>query len=200
MTSFDKLLADLADGLNTLSSRSQVAFFWAASWALRPEFRRWAAHRGVPTETLLDQAVRVAEQFAVEGIRAADVEVLLRALEEATPAGESPDTYSSTSAQDCWICADLCIRVMTDDGMASGYGVEFALEPVVSSATERAFGISQVGSGPQEDQQLQTVLRDPRVMSAIDFCRWAAEFLRERPAPTKEHLMLLRSRSTVLAP
>lgn len=82
----------------------------------------------------------------------------------------------------------------------AGPAIEYALEPVVSSVSSQLFGVSQVGSGEQEEDQIRVLLEHPVLAAATDFLRWAVSMLRERPLPTRDDLDLVRSRSSVLAP
>ena len=66
---------------------------------------------------------------------------MLQTLENATPPGDSPDYYATGNAQDCWICADLCMRVLSEPGFDAGAVIEYALEPVVNAATEELKGV-----------------------------------------------------------
>jgi hypothetical protein len=125
---------------------------------------------------------------------------LLDALENSTPHGHSPDYYSPASAQDCWICADVCIRVLVDPGYDAGPAIEYALEPAVSRATQELFGVSQVGSGDQEEAQITAVMGHARVAEAIGFCRWAADFLGQRLSPTGDDLSLVGRNAAALTP
>jgi hypothetical protein len=200
MTLLDTELAELAARISTLPKRSLVALFWACSSALVPEFQAWAAHRGERTEPTLREALAAAQQFAVSGTEPASAESLLMALEASTPAGDSPDQVSSTAAQDCWICADITIRVLAEPHYDPGPAIEYALEPVLAAATEQLFGVSQLGASDEEDAQLRSVLRHPKAAAAIEFCRWATDFLRHRPAPTEADLSLVSSRASALAP
>jgi hypothetical protein len=45
---------------------------------------------------------------------------LPHSLEVATPFGEARQYHCPGNAQDCWICADVCIRVLADLGYDAG--------------------------------------------------------------------------------
>lgn len=60
---------------------------------------------------------------------------LLHALELSTPPADPADYYRSASAQDCWISADVCLRVLVDPGYDAGPAIGYALEPVVATTT-----------------------------------------------------------------
>jgi hypothetical protein len=200
MTAFDLHLAELASEINSLSKRSLVALYWACSSALRPEFLRWAAHRGDSTEPLLSEALTAAYRFAAFGAEPVHAERLLRALEASTPPGDSPDQFSSTDAQDCWICADVCIRALADPQYNVGPAIWYALEPIMQKATEDLFGVSQVAGGDTEADEMGQVVAHPAVASALDFLRWAITFLGNCPSPTERDLEVVHSRSMALAP
>jgi hypothetical protein len=121
-------------------------------------------------------------------------------MEVATPEGESPDAYSSTAAQDCWICADIAVRVMTRPDYSAGSGIEYALEPLLQAETERVHGVSQLGSGPHENEQMSEVLRQPRIVDALGFCDWAVLAMAERGEVTPADLGDLTARARALSP
>lgn len=197
---YDAALVDLADRIRKLSTRALVGLFWACSTALLPEARAWAEHWGEQVHPALQRGLAAAHQVAASGSQPHDPARLLDALENATPHGESPDYYSPTYAQDCWICADVCMRVLVDPGYDAGPAIEYALEPVVSTATQELFGVSQVGGGDQEEEQVRTVMGHPRVAEAIGFCRWAADFLGERPSPAGNDLSRVGTNAAALRP
>jgi hypothetical protein len=200
VTPLDTELDDLASKIRQLSTRAVVALFWASSSALLPEFEAWAAHSGEQTEPVLRTALAVAQRFAVHGTEEPEAASLLAALEASTPSGVSTDEVSSTSAQDCWICGDVSIRVLVDQGYDAGPCIEYALEPVLSAASEALYGVSQIGSGGQEQEQVRMLLRHSKVAASLEFCRWATDFLNDRTAPTERDLLLLNSRASVLRP
>jgi len=199
MTPIDAELTELASRIESLSKRSLVGFFWACSGALLPEFQAWAAHRGERTEPLLRFAMAAVHEFAAHGTEPPGAARLLAALEASTPAGDSSDDVSSTSAQDCWICADVGIRVLVDRGYDAGPAIEYALEPVISAASEDLYGVSQLGTSDEEEEQVRGLLQHRKVTAALEFCRWATDFLQDRPSPAEEDLTLISSRASVLA-
>jgi hypothetical protein len=200
-TTYDLLIDHLTNQVNALSRRSQAAFFWACAQALLPEYQRWATLRG-KSEALLDQTLSIAEAFALTGVLPGrpQLEQLLVDLEEACPPGESPDEFSHTNAQDCLICADTCIRPFVDETWSPGPVIWYALQPILEETTEQCFGVSDVGSGPHEEAQMQVIQSQPAMVAAIEFCRWAIRFLEERPEPDADALGLLRMRAQVLEP
>jgi hypothetical protein len=200
VTAFDDALDDLAERIDRLPRRAVAALFAACADALLPEYRRWAAHVGESAEPLADRVLTAARDFATTGTAAPDAGTILAAVEEATPPGDAPDDYSSTAAQDCWICVDLAIRVVTDPDYQAGTGIEYALEPIVQQATERVHGVTQVGGGPDEEAQVAAVLAEPDVTAALDFARWAADHLAANPTPSAADLAELARRAGVLAP
>lgn len=200
MTPYDAALDDLADRIRKLSTRALVGLFWACATALLPEAEAWAQHWGAQVNPALQQGLAAAYQLAASGAQPHDPAQLLDALENSTPHGHSPDYYSPASAQDCWICADVCMRVLVDPGYDAGPAIEYALESAVSRATQELFGVSQVGSGDQEEAQITAVMGHARVAEAIGFCRWAADFLGQRLSPTGDDLSLVGSNAAALTP
>lgn len=198
LTKLDELLAELATPVRQLSKRSLVALFWSFASALEPEYRHWAAHSRIHNEPTLTDTLTVAHEFATSGIPPSAGAELLSELEASTPAGESPDEVSATAAQDCWICADVSIRVIVDDEYDAGPAIEYALEPTLQRATEHIFGISQVGSGERENEQTEAILEDLHVSEAIDFVSWATDYLSTRPAPSPDDLERVGRRARVL--
>lgn len=196
MTSYDRLLADLAERIDALPRPSIADLFVACAAALMPGFRQWATQRGEETEPLLARALATSRSFALTGEAIEDVQTLLASMEAAPPA----DEVSSTLAQDCWICADISVRVIADPQFAAGPGIEYALEPIVQRATAKLHGVSQLGSGPEEDSQMEAVLRRSDVTAALSFCSWAVDFLGDRPKLTKDDFAELTGRAIVLMP
>jgi hypothetical protein len=125
---------------------------------------------------------------------------LLASLEAAMPAGDSPDEVSATSAQDCWICADIGIRVLVDKGYNAAPAIEYALESILTAMSEELYGVSQVGTSEEEEAQIRMLLQHPKVAAAFEFVRWATDFLKGRAMPTDEDLALVSSRAAVLSP
>ena len=198
MTRLDTELAELSQRIRSMSDRAIAALFWACFDALSEEFSAWADHTGASTEPLLRRGQSAAYDFAAHGTQPAEASRLLAELEAGTPPVESPDEVSSTSAQDCWICADVGVRVFVERDYDAGPAIEYALEPILGSVTEELFGVTQLGSGPDEDEKVETLLRHPRVEQAFAFVRWATEFLGSEP--DEQSLDTLRSRAPAIAP
>ena len=201
VTAYDSVLDNLADRIRKLSARALVGLFWACSTALVPEAEAWVRHHGGQVDPSLPQGLAAAYQLAVSGVMPGDPGQLLEALENSTPFAQAcVHGYNPGNAQDCWICADVCMRVLADPGYDAGPAIEYALEPVVSTATQELFGVCQVGSGDQEEAQVGAIVAHPRVAEAIRFCRWASDFLRERPSPTGDDLSRVGGNAAVLTP
>jgi hypothetical protein len=200
MTAYDGVLDDLADRIRKLSARALAGLFWACSAALLPEAEAWAGHRGEPVDPALRRGLAAAYRFAASGARPAGAGQLLRALENTTPPGDFPNYYAPGNAQDCGICAGVCMRVLAEPGFDAGPVIEYAPEPVVNAATEELTGVSQVGSGDEEEAQVRAIMSHPRVARAAGFCRWAADFLGERPSPGADDLCLLGQNAAALTP
>jgi hypothetical protein len=200
MTAFDDLLAELATDIDGLSAPAASGLFAGCCQALRPHYRRWAEHRGTDDGDVLDAALGAAGRFATSGAAEAGADALLERVEAATPPGDAPDEYSSTFAQSCWICGDLALRTAVSQDGGPGYGIEYALDPVVTTATERLYGVSQVGSGPDEDAQMLAVLAEPDVRAAVEACRAVVARLADRPVLTEDDLQVAEERLAPLSP
>lgn len=190
-------LRELAVGLKGLSKRGQVTLFVSCSTALLPAYREWASHFGRNNEELLIRALRTAEAYAI-GTLTKPVSGLLGEVEAATPEGESPDAFSPTFAQDCWICADVALRIYADPEYDAGRALEYALEPVVTRASQELFGVSQIGSGELEDAQTRQMMEHPAVTAGLGFLRWAIKYLSLHENPEHDDLALVQSRAGVL--
>ena len=81
-----------------------------------------------------------------------------------------------------------------------GPAVEYALEPVMQAVTEELFGVSQVGGGDQEEAEIRAIVAHPRVAGAIGFCRWASDFLYQRPSPGEDDLASVARAAAALTP
>jgi hypothetical protein len=200
MTAYDTALNDLAARIRRLSARALAGLFWACSTALLPEAVAWAEHWGQQPGPALAEGLAAAYQFAAAGARPPGPRQLLRRLEASAPFGESPDYYSPGNAQDCWICAAVSIRVLADPGYDPGRAIQYALEPVMAMATQELFGVSQVGSGDQEEAQVIAIMSHPLAAGAIRFCQQASDFLRKRPSPAEDDLAELARTATALTP
>lgn len=201
LTMLDAFIEDMTTRIDRMPKRSIAALYWACSSALVPLYRKWAADTGAQTEPILGAALTAGYQFVTSGREPADKRELLQALEVSAPPGDllyKADKSLETAAQDCWICGDIGIRVLVDDGYSAGGAIEYSLEPVLQRATERLFGVLQVGSGPDEYRQIEAVMSEPDVSAATDFLRWAVNFLENRPAPSAEDLELIGQRARVL--
>jgi hypothetical protein len=203
LTTLDAVIDELEAMVNRLSRRSAAGLYWACSSALAPFYVKWATEVGVQSEAALGQVLATAYEFAVSGREPDRTAELLQALESSTPPGEllyRASKLLETAAQDCWICADATIRTLVDPSLTAGRAIWYALEPVLQHATERLFGVLQVGSGPDEYRQIESVMSEPDVSAATDFVRWAVNFLEGRPAPAAEDLELMGQRAMVLRP
>lgn len=198
MTRLDTELAELSQRIRSMSDRATAGLFWACSDALSDEFSAWADHTGASTEPTLRAGQSAAYGFAAHGTQPAQASRLLAELEGATPPGESPDEVSSTAAQDCWICADVGVRVFVRGDYDAGPAIEYALEPLLGRVSEELFGVTQLGSGPDEEEKVETLLRHPRIEGAFAFVRWATEFLGSEP--DEQSLNTVRSRAVAIAP
>lgn len=203
LTVLDTFVGDMATKIDCLSKRSIAALYWACSSALMPAYQKWVADTGAQTEPILYVALTAGYQFAVSGREPADKNDLLQALEDSAPPGDllyKAGRTLETAAQDCWICGDIGIRVVVDSDYSAGRAIEYSLEPILQCATERLFGVLQVGSGPDESRQIEAVMSEPDVSEATDFVQWAVNFLDGRLAPAANDVELIGQRATVLRP
>lgn len=92
------------------------------------------------------------------------------------------------------------MRVLVEPGYDAGLAIEYGLEPVMTMVTQELFGVSQVGSGDQEEAQIIAIMGHPRVAEAIRFCRWASDFLHKRPSPAEEDLAAVVRTAAALTP
>jgi hypothetical protein len=67
-------------------------------------------------------------------------------------------------------------------------------------ATQELFGVSQVGSGDQEEAQIIAIMHHPRTAEATTFCQWATGFLHQRPSPAKDDLSTVARSAAALTP
>jgi hypothetical protein len=195
---FDAEFERIRVRLNRLSPRVVAAFYVGVASALRPEYLRWALHRGRAGSALLDRALNAASEFAIAGLVPPDLAGLLGLLEAEVPEGESPDGFSPTRAQDCWICADSAVRQI-DGSFPKGDAVWYALEPTFQHWSERLFGVTEFAT-PDEETGMRTVLAAPEVAEAIGFCDWFVERFDLDDGLSAEDLQQVVTRAAVLAP
>jgi len=200
MSAYDDLLGELGRQVDGLARRSASLIFLACGEALLPHLRAWANRRDEDPDPLLAAAAAGAESYALRGLVPVGGMRLLSRLEAATPPGDQPDATTAATAQDCWICFDVSVRIAVDRAYHPGTAVEYALEPVISAASLRHHGVTQVGSGPDEPAELAVVLGDDHVAAAVDFWRWALGRLADREAPTADDAVAVRERALVLQP
>jgi hypothetical protein len=200
VSTYDDLLAELGGQVDALPRRSASLVFLACGEALLPDLREWARLREQDPDPLLAAAAAGAESYALRGLVPAAGMRLLSWLEAATPPGDQPDATTAATAQDCWICFDVAVRIAVDRAYHPGTAVEYSLEPVIGAATLRLHGVTQVGSGPDEADQLSVVLADAQVAAAIGFWRWVLERLVDRDAPTADDAVAVRQRAFALQP
>jgi hypothetical protein len=194
ITTLDDLVADLAWDIDRLSARAAVAFYAACCGALRPRSGAWASP---PADELLDAALAAARAFAATGVCGPAAADLLAAVEEETPADDLP---ASGLAHDCWTCADVALRTAVGAATAPGYGVGYALDPVISAATQRLFGVAGLGNGPEDAAALDTVLAQPDVLAGVSVVREAVDHLSARPEPDTADLDTVAHLLAALAP
>lgn len=200
MTSYDAVLKRVGSQVDQLPIRGKAALFLACTIALRPEYEEWARHRGAGRIDLFEQAAAAVREYVTAATPIAGGEALLGSLEEEVPPGDSPDEFSSTNAQDCWICLDTAVRVTLDLDFEAGPCIEYALEPQFQAVSEHLFGVSQVGSGPEEEEAIETLLDTAEFRAALEFAEWAVAFLAEVDTLSDHDLDSLIDRAVVLQP
>jgi hypothetical protein len=199
VTALDDILGDLAHGVGALSKRATSALFAASASGLEPGFRRWAAVHGHQSGSLLDRALSAGFELACTGRTAVDVAGILAELESGTPARESRKSVASATAQDCWVCADVAIRVHVEPAFVPGPVVEYALEPILQAATERLMA-NAPRAGADETDPADKLLEDAAVRAAVEFMWFAIMRLRGRPEPDERTVEELRLRAVALLP
>lgn len=199
MTKYDELLQRLGGGINLLPLRARTAVFLACGRALLGEYEGWAAPHDIGRRIiqLVDEA---CEGFVLRGELPPDAVPLLAQLASVTPEGDAENGRSATAAQDCWICYDTALRSASDSSFEPGVCVEYALQPVSEAVAERLFSVSQIGSGPDEDSQVDLLVNDPQLKAAAEFCELAITELEDAARLTRAGLARLVSGATALVP
>jgi len=178
MTAFDDLTTELATDLNKLDQAASVLFFAAVASVFLPSYRAWAEVSESQGGLLLEEALEAGRHYAFFGSVVENGNVILSQLEANTPdASESAeDAALITIAQDCWICADIALRIPLE-GYLPGDGAWYVLEPVFQAVSRRLFGVDDVGS---EDAELLEpgVVSDLRLRQAVAACREAVSTLK----------------------
>lgn len=204
MSSLDDILGDLSRGIGALSTRATSTLFAASAAALIPAFRDWAsltanARDHATSIPMLERAIAVGFELSLTGTTQADLPAILQRLEWITPS-RTQAAAGSTAAQDCLICADVAIRTHVEPAFACGPVIEYALEPVLLSATHRVSAAADPGDGLGRPLAADALLEDARVMGAVGFMWFAIMRLRSKPEPDALTIEEIRSRATVLLP
>ena len=172
MTAFDRLLEELRAELQRLDHSATAAFFLLCGRALRPLYRAWLERTGSEDRSpLLDGVAEAVAGWTEAHLGAADASELLVDVEQATPSGEAIDGVPAVGAQACWICHDVALRQLIQPDFDAGPCVEYALEPLTASVSERLFGVSQIGAVPDEDRQAMAIVDDDRIQAAVVWIR-----------------------------
>ncbi len=188
MTAFDDLLLRLGREIDLLPRRAMSALFLVCGRALLGTYEGWAGSVGGVGHGLLEQADDAAARFAMGGEADGDLSLLLDSMAGFTPEADSANGVSATAAQDCWICFDTAVRLIVDRQFEPGACIEFALQPVTEAVSERLFGVSQIGGGPNERMQSARLIDDAQFREALGFCEHAIEELGRRRAITVQTL------------
>lgn len=175
MTALDDLLEDLSQELQVLGASDRAVFFRECGRGLRPLYTRWVEETcGVDGSIWLDWVEAAVEEYPTKVQSLFDTSSVLAELESRMPNGVAIDAVSSIGAQSCWISYDVALRSIVDPAFASELCIEYVLDPVLASVSERLFGFSQVGSGSDEALQVLAVVSDGRTQNAV---RWIREAL-----------------------
>ena len=75
------------------------------------------------------------------------------------------------------------LRAYIDESFKAEHCAEYALQPVLERASERLFGVSQIGSGPDEHAQLSQLMADSQVDRALTWLRTAVRLVAEGDTP-----------------
>lgn len=191
MTAVDRVLHELGTAVAVLDEQAKAVLYRACARALRPLYEQWLKDTGEPNfSSLLDRA-DLACEVAVSGEGLAHrLEGLLAELEIAMPPGDAIGDVSSTGAQSCWIAYDTSLRVLLDHSFRSDLCIEYVLQPILSGVSEELFGFSEVGSGPEEDAQMEELVADRRITEAVRWVRSACSVSPTddlRPLPGRRH-------------
>jgi hypothetical protein len=150
-----------------------------------PRYLDWcAATGGSWNEPLLLETLVAAEGFALGSMPAPSLS-LVRRVEEATPS-EMTGIPWFTSAQDCWVCADSALRVSLAQFNAED-AAWYLLEPMFQATSERLFGVTDVGSERQEEDEVRA-LADDRLAIAVSSVETAIRELSQVERLTPEDL------------
>lgn len=150
--------------MRALSLPAQGALFAAAAEALTPSYRRWCDASGTePQSRLLSTVIATARNSPPPS--PAMARSLLSRIETVAPSGPS-DAADFTGAQDCWICADVSVRVFADSADASIFSW-YLLEPLLQSVSVELFGVEDVGSELEDELETRLLLAD-RTVQAIE--------------------------------
>ena len=183
VTAVYSITDDLARRGRRLSERSVVGLFWAASSGLLGGFDEWERAASSGNGPLLRESLAVARTFATSGARPEDVSDLLEELEARTPHGEAVGDVPADVAQACWICADVSIRALAQPSYDAGQALWYAIEPRLNRAEEELSGPAVI---LDENALAEQVVEHPAFGAAVSSCRWATDFLAERPSPSAE--------------
>ena len=194
MTALDQVLDELGVDIGSLGTPACVVLYRACGRALRPLYDEWTRATGQPDASAsLDGVDALCEEFLLSGVAASGAANLLAELEQTIPPGDAIGDVSSTGAQACWIAYDTSLRVFVDTTFRAEMCVEYVLQPLLASVSERLFGFSQVGSGPEEETQLEELMAEDRMLEAVLWIRSACLIARSddlQPLPGQPHPLL----------
>ena len=183
MTEFDVIIDRFAREIDSLPRMSQSIFFVSAAGAI------YDSHSG----TIDNLSLATTFRHALKTISDA---IVGEAVPPATHQRRVADTLNIVNSripddlilENSWICLDAAGRIIIDPTYSSGRSVEFALQPSVDIATMNKFGVWQLGSGNQEEDQVAEVMKTNRVVRALSYCRRAIIYLDSSKGNSREVL------------
>lgn len=195
MNAIDRWVASVGERLDALDKNAASAFFLASASALRGEYQLWAEHTRTSTAEI-DDLIAIALALCFGGKLLGNEAAILNRLDRGVPDGENKDFFSSTSAQDCWICLDVSLRTLLAD-YSPGSGFWYCVEPVLQAETEALFGFTELGS---EDLggETELIFESEKLKVVREYCDFALELLDR--GLNKINFSVLLDRAAVLRP
>jgi len=161
MTAYDDLIDRLADRINSLPPRRQAIFFWcsAEAVALYSDVRSLDAEEREATGLALREAKYIVLKWGEEHVK--EVAESVRSLLD------RPQPEYSVSIECAWMCLDCVARIACDDACRPGASVEIIIRPSIAAASEKLFGVYQIGGGPDRGRRVALILASPEVETVI---------------------------------
>lgn len=192
MKAYDQLIDSLAVDINTLPVSGQVMLFYSTAEA----FIRGAdlSRLSVKEREVTAFSLRAAKSLVAnnDDAAASTAQEILCGLDRSMPENNILVEYA-------WMCLDTTARIIAEPGYRPGVLVESILQPAVISATEKLFGVFQIGSGPEEEAQTLHILHEPEVQRTVDFCIHAIHQL-SRTNNYAQAFQRLRAQAAAIVP